>query len=65
MPGLHHPGYGPNKQRFRSTTEVSNISDKSLNAVLVLSAHGMLFLSEEECSRGKACGIFSVSGLSV
>lgn len=29
------------------------------------SVHGMLFSSEEECSRGKACGIFSVSGLSV
>ena len=60
MPDLHHPGYGSDKQGFRSTTEVSNILDKSLNAVLVLSAHGMLFASEEECSRGKVCGIFSV-----
>lgn len=65
MPDLHHPGYGSNKQYFRSTTEVSNILDKCLNAVLVLSAHGTLFSSEEECSKGKACGIFNVSGLSV
>lgn len=65
MPGLHHPGHGSNKQCFRSTTEVSNILDKSLNTTLILSVQVMLFSSEEECSRGKACGIFSVAGLSV
>lgn len=65
LPDLYHAGYGSNKQLFRSTTEVSNILAKSLNAVLILSARGMLFLSEEERSRGKAWGIFSVSGLSV
>lgn len=65
MPYLHHPGYGSNKQRFRSTAEVSNILDRSLNAVLILSARDMLFLSEEEHSKGKACGTFSVPGLSV
>lgn len=65
IPDLHHLGYGSNKQHFRSTAEVSNILDKSLNAALILSANSMLFSSEEECSRGKACGIFSVSGLSV
>lgn len=58
-------GYGSNKQRFRSATEASNILDKSLNAALVLSANSMLFSSEEECRGGKACGIFSVSGLTV
>lgn len=65
MLDLHHPGYGPNKQCFRSTTEISKILDKSLNPVLTLLAHSMLFLSREECRRGKVCDIFSVSGLSV
>lgn len=46
MPGVHHPGHGSNKQYFRSTTEVSNILDKSLNTELILSVQGMLFSSE-------------------
>lgn len=53
MPDLHHLGYASNKQCFRSTTEVSSICDKCFSAVLVLSAYGMLFSSEEECSKRK------------
>lgn len=50
MPGLHHPGHGSNKQCFSSTTEVSNILDKSLNTALVLSVQDMLFSSERNAA---------------